>query len=127
MKAKNFQEVENENPLYFGVERYDAIESKKDILSSEMSFLNIIKIARRYHSLRVEELEIRIRMYRAIKELDAAIKKTKASFPFFKIPEKIKKEEIKKEEPKIIKKDFDESLELELRSIQEKLKSISRY
>lgn len=126
MKTGNVQKVEDDSPLYFGIGRYESIESKKNLLSSEMSVLNIIKIARKYHALRKEEMEIRNRIYKTIKELDIALKKTKASFPFLKIPERAKREEIKKE-IKIEKQDFDENLEIELRKIQERLKSIGGY
>ncbi|MCL5018635.1 MAG: hypothetical protein M1416_02635 [Candidatus Pacearchaeota archaeon] len=126
MRAKNLPSVEEENPVYFRVGYYESLESKKQILSSEMSFLNIIKIARRYNSLRKEELEIRGKIYKAIKELDLALRKTKASFPFLKIPETPKRVEIRREVT-APRKDFDESLEMELRKIQEKLKSIGSY
>jgi len=126
MRAKNLPAVEEENPVYFRIGYYESLESKKQILSSEMSFLNIIKIARRYNSLRKEELEIRGKIYKAVKELDLALRKTKTSFPFLKIPETPKRVEIRKEIT-APRKDFDESLEMELRSIQEKLKSIGSY
>lgn len=125
MKTKPLQKKED-NPVYFRIGYYEAIESKKDALSSEMSFLNIIKIARRYNSLKKEELEIKERIYKTIKELGVAVRKTKTSFPFLKIPETAKRVELKKE-TKTPKKDFDESLESELRNIQERLKMMSRY
>lgn len=124
MSAKNLQ-IENDNPVYFRFGYYESLESKKNLLSSEMSFLNIIKIARKYRALREEEIEIKGRIYKAIRELDAALKKTKNSFPFFKIPEKTKVEEVKKEMP-TVKRDLD-PLEIELKKIQEKLKSIGGY
>ncbi len=127
MKTKNFQNAEESNPVYFGVGYYEALESKKDILSSEMSFLNLIKIIRRYNSLKMEELIVKERMYKAIKELNGLMKKTKASFPFLKIPEKAKREEVIKKEITLPEERFDEDLENQLRDIQEKLKSISNY
>jgi len=127
MRTKNNLPVIEDNPVYFRLGYYESLDSKKEILSSEMSFINIIKIARRYNSLRKEELDIRTKIQRLVKELDLALRKTKASFPFLKIPEKARRVEIKKEIEYPRKKDFDESLEKELKSIQEKLKSISRY
>ncbi len=124
MKAKQIQQTENANPIYFRLGYDESLESKKDLLSSEMSFLNIVKIARRYNSLRAEEAEIKNRICKAIKELDAALKKTKASFPFLKIPERAKREELRKETG-TIKRNIDDDLEGELRKIQERLKSIS--
>jgi hypothetical protein len=127
MKTKNLP-IKEENPVYFRIGYYEALESKKDILASEMAFLNLIKIARRYNLLKEEELEIKNKMYKAIKELDLLTRKTKASFPFLKLPEK-QKETVNKEVIVIkpARKDYDENLEAELRKIQEKLKSMSGY
>ncbi|MDD5012226.1 MAG: hypothetical protein PHQ66_01090 [Candidatus Nanoarchaeia archaeon] len=121
---KSLPKVENNNPVYFRLGYYESVDAKKDLLSSEMSFLNIIKIARKYNSLRAEEFEIRSKIYQTIRELNAALKKTKNYFPFFKIPERTAVGEIKKISPPAIKKDFDEKLENELMSIQDKLKAI---
>jgi hypothetical protein len=129
MRAKKLQKLkvkEENNPVYFRLGYYESIDAKKDLLSSEMSFLNIIKIARKYNSLRAEEFEIKNKMYRAVKELEIALRKTKNFFPFFKIPELTKVEEIRKGTP-VVRKDFDDNIERELRSIQEKLRTISQY
>jgi len=122
MKAKNV--LETANPVYFRLGYFESLEAKKDLLSSEMSFLNIIKIARRHNLLRKEEIEIKAKIYKAIKDLEIALRKTKASFPFLKIPERAKREVLKKETG-TIRRNIDEDLEGELRKIQEKLKSIS--
>ena len=74
--------VPAENPVYIRLEYDESLESKRDLLSSEMSFLNILRAIKRYNALREEELRIKSEMYKMIRELDASIKKTKASFPF---------------------------------------------
>jgi len=123
--------VPAENPVYIRLEYDESLESKRDLLSSEMSFLNILRAIKRYNALREEELRIKSEMYKMIRELDASIKKTKASFPFLKIPERIRRQEIVKKEivkeAKPIRDEiYDEDLESQLRSIQERLRSIGR-
>lgn len=124
MKTKTVQKITN--PVYFGLEYYEAIKSKKELLSSEMSLLNILKIARKYYSLRKEENDMKAKIYRAVKELDASLRKTKTFFPFLKIPERARRESLKKETSTgTIRKNVDEDLETELRKIQERLRTLS--
>jgi len=117
-----------ENPVYVKFGYSESAGAKIDLLSSEMSLLNILKIAKRYDSLREKELEIKSNIYKNIKKLDLAMKKTKAVFPFINIPKNIKRKELNKKETKIItEENVDEGLESQLNDIQERLKSISRY
>lgn len=122
MKPKKV--VEPASPVYFGLGYTESLEAKKNLLASEMSFLNMIKFVRRYGLLRKEELEIKVKIYKSVRELEVLLKRTKASFPFIKIPERAKRETLKKEKG-VIRKDIDADLENELRKIQERLKSIS--
>jgi hypothetical protein len=115
----------NENPVYLKLEYSESVESKKNILSSEVSLINIIKIIKRYKSLREDEFVLRAQMYKLIKEANLAIRKTKNSFPFINLPEKHKIEEIKIVKAKKIKEEkADTSLEYQLRDIQEKLRQM---
>ncbi len=132
-KRKNKQtniSIPSENPVYIKLEYDESLKSKKNLLSSEMSLLNIIKIMSRYNALRLEELKLKSEMYRAVKDLDSSMKKARASFPFLKIPERAKREEIIKreniEETEIRKRVFDEDLESQLKNIQDKLRLIGK-
>mgnify|MGYP001617192342 CR=1 FL=1 len=120
----------SENPVYLKMGYYESLEAKRDLLSSEMSFLNLLKTMKRYNSLRLEEMRLKSEMYKAIRELDLSLRKTKSSFPFLKIPERARRQEIVEkeasEEIKPVRDTFDEDLESQLRNIQEKLKSIGR-
>lgn len=118
--------MEEKNPVYLKLEYDESIESKKDILSSEMLLLNLIKSIKSYHSIRLEELKIKAGIYKAVKELNLTIKKTKSSFPFLKIPEKAKRENLGKKEVIQQRGKTDNSLDLELQEIQKRLASISR-
>ena len=122
--------IEQENPVYFKLGYDESINSKKDLLFSELSFLTILKIMKRYNLLRTEELKIKSEMYKIMRELDVSMQKTKSVFPFLKIPERARRKEIIKIEPtegiKSPEETFDENLEAQLRNIQARLNSIGR-
>jgi len=129
-RKKEVMEVKQENPVYLKLGYDESIKSKKDLLFSELSLLTILKIIKRYNLLRTEELRIKSEVYKTMKELDISMKKTKSVFPFLKIPERARRQEIKKieytEEIKPIREVYDEDLESQLRDIQERLKSMGR-
>jgi len=123
--------IKRDNPIYLKFRYDESIKSKRDLLISESSLLSILKIMYRYNLLRTEELTIKSGMYKAIRELDASIKKTKSIFPFLEIPERIKRKEVKeiiKMEPvkeiKPTREDLEEDLESQLQNIQARLKSL---
>ncbi len=116
--------MEEENPVYVKLEYYESVVSKRDLLSSEKSLLNIIKIVKRYHAIKLEQLKMRSGIHKAIKELDLLVKKTKSTFPFFNLPELTKREGLIKE-MNISEENSEEDIELELREIQKKLDELS--
>ncbi len=117
--------MEEENPVYFRLEYDESVDAKKDLLSSEVSLLNIIKITRRYNLLRADEMNLKSQIYKAVRDLELAIKKTRSSFPFLKIPETAKREEVvKKKEVVVTKEHYDADLEAQLRDIQARLRAI---
>ena len=122
--------IEQENPVYFKLGYDESINSKKDLLFSELSFITILKIMKRYNLLRKEELKIKSEMYKIMRVLDASMQKTISVFPFLKIPERARRKEIIKIEPtegiKSPEETFDENLEAQLRNIQARLNSIGR-
>ncbi len=125
--------IKNENLIHVKLEHGEAIQSKKDILSSEMNLLRILQIIKKYHWLRSEELQLKLKLNKRIKNMVANIKKLQKILPELQIPSILKKgyNEIKTENieidiPKTEESAYDKNLELQLFEIQEKLKSISR-
>jgi hypothetical protein len=119
--------MEQKNPVYVRMDYNESLESKKNLLNTEVSLLNLIKSLKAYHSIRLEEMKIKAGIYKAIRELNLTMKKTKSSFPFFKIPEVKSRKEIPIEkEIKFTKEKTDNSLESELKEIQERLASLNR-
>jgi hypothetical protein len=131
--SKNKKEiiaVKEKNPVYLKLEYDEAIKSKKDLLLSELSLLTLLKTIEKYNVLRSEELKLKFNMYKAFKELNMLMRKTKVTFPFLEIPERLNRKETTKiksiEETKPVRI-FNEDLESQLRDIQERLKSIGKY
>jgi Fe2+ transport system protein B len=113
------------NPVYLRLGYNEALESKREVLSSEILLLNMIKTIKRYNALKEEEFGLKVQLYKLVKELGMSVRKTKATFPFVKVPEKIKEKEAG-EKRIVAKEKLDEDLETQLRKIQERLKSIGR-
>ena len=118
--------MKEESLVYVRLEYNEALQSKKDILASQAGLLKIIRIIRHYKLLRLEELKVKAKMYRKIKELIANIKKIKTSFPMIKMPQLKKSEEEKENITKNIRErqGEDDALETQLQEIQNKLRAI---
>jgi len=120
--------MKNENLIHIKFEYEEALQSKKDILLSEMNLLKISKTIKNYSSLRLEELDLKLKLFKKIKEINADLGKLQISLPRLKIPEILKKEEDDEEISKVkeIKERPPEGdIEYELQEIQDKLRSIS--
>ena len=47
VKQKNSAIVKQENPVYFKLRHQEAVNSKKDLLNTEISFLTLLKIMKK--------------------------------------------------------------------------------
>lgn len=116
----------SEELIHIKLEYDEAIQSKKDVLSSEAGLLKVANAIKTYHLFRTEELKIKLRFLRKIRELKTSIGKLQQVLPKLKIPAILKKGEEIEETPKLKreKKHYDDSLETQLREIQDRLKEI---
>ncbi len=114
------------NLIHIKLERSEAIQSKRDVLKSEMDLLKMIKILKRYHSFRGEELQTKIKLHRKLAETKTNMSKLQKILPKMQIPEILKDDEEVEKKPKPKKRDepYDESIELELQNIQNKLRKL---
>lgn len=110
----------------------EARQSQKDVLSLEMNLLKILKVIKKYHPIRSEELKTKLKLHRKLKEVITNMGRLQTTLPKLKIPEILKKEheeDKKLHEPKIkeIKKEkYDEGLESQLQEIQDRLNKLQR-
>ena len=116
--------MKSENLLHVKLEYEEGLQSKRDVLSTERDLIRIIKVMRRYHLLRREELNNKLRIQKKIREVKLNMIKLIQVLPKIKIPDILKKEEVKEEIPTKKKESYDVDLETQLREIQEKLKRL---
>ena len=117
--------MKNENLIHVKIEYEEALQSKKNVLSSEMDLLKIAKIMKEYRFLRLKELKLKSRLHTKIKGMITNIRKLQATLPKLEIPEILKEDKSFKKADKIKKTQNDE-LEYQLQEIQDKLKSLAR-
>ena len=115
------------NVIHIKFDYEEAVRSKKEILSSEMEVLKILKIIKNYHRLRSKELQTKIKLQRKLKQTVTALKRLESSFPEFKVPKILKEKKSQKEEThseKSVKRKYDSNIESQLKEIQERLKAL---
>jgi len=114
--------------IHVKLEYDEALESKKDILNSELELLKIAKAIKKYQILRSDELKVKLRLHRKLKELKTNIGKLQQVLPKIKIPDILSggreplEEHITKS--RIEKRAHDSSLEAQLQEIQARLKEL---
>lgn len=128
--------TQEENLIHVKLDYGEAINSKKDILFTEMDLLRILKVIKNFHTLRSEELALKLKAHKKIKELQITMNKLHTLLPTIKIPKLLQKKEEKQEIQKIIKKTklkpitkekpkkYSDEIEKQLEEIQKKLKSL---
>ena len=74
--------MKEENQVYVQIGYDESLASKKEILSSEISLLNLMKVIKRYDALRLEELKVKSKIRKEIKLLGTKTREVQSSFPF---------------------------------------------
>jgi uncharacterized protein HemY len=115
--------------IHLKLERTEALLSKKEILLSEKSLVEIMKTIRNYQELRKQELLLKIKLQKKLTEAHALLKKLQNSFPKQKIIDLPTKKDYEmnflEEKLKQAKeKKYHKDLEDELKEIQDKLRNI---
>ena len=113
--------MKNQNLIHVKLEESEALEAKKDLLISEENLLEAIKSMKRYFMLRKEELRLKIKFSKKIKEAVSSMNKLENSFPGMNKTPALKKVRKMKEKETV----QDKSLETELNEIKERLRAIN--
>lgn len=100
--------------IYVKLYPEEAVDSKRNLLSAEINFLNIIKKIQAYKKLRVNELVKRNAMKKKLKLLSSEIKSLATLLPSTKMPDIEHK----------CKPEKERKIEDELKEIREKLASL---
>jgi hypothetical protein len=128
MKVKN-NKVKKENNIHIKIGYNEALQSKKDILHSEMNLLKIIKIIKKYNFSRMNELKLKLKLYKKIKGINIQMKKLQNALPKTEMSQILKEEKSFKKirNQKIFinkEKKQDNKIESQLKDIQNKLNSL---
>lgn len=117
----------NENLIHIKLENEEALESRRQILTSEREFLQMMQKIKNYHLLRSKELDTKIRLRNKIRSLINDIRKLQRTLPKLEIPKILQKEEdveIEKIKVKTKKKKYGDDIEFQLQEIQDKLNTL---
>jgi len=116
-----------ENLIHIKLGYGEALQTKRDLLSSQIILLRIAKTIRGYDFYRSNELELKSILYKEIKELKMNLGKLQKTLPKLKIPDILKKEGQEKTEPKSKKiKSPERNIEEQLQEIQKRLNELQR-
>lgn len=126
---KKKDESEDKNLIYLKLDYPEVFQSKKDILSSEISLLESVKILRKYRQLRITELKTKLKLYKKIKEVIDGIRKIQRSLPVLENPEikgrsREEREILMEKNIGMKKSDYDEGVDSQLQEIRDKLYSL---
>jgi hypothetical protein len=135
MPKKKISKKKNSNKkeaqiIHIKLEHSEAIDSKRDVLISEMNILKLKKIIQKYSELRNKELDTKIEILNKIKICKKNLAKLEKLMPSLKVPEILKDSYSKKitqeetSEPKRRLTPKNTSLESELEDIQRRLQSL---
>ena len=116
-----------ENLIHVRLGYGEAFQAKRDVLSSEMALLKIARTIRGYGFYRTQELELKLILYKEIKELKMILRKLEKTLPRSKIPGILQEEFGEKTEYKAKKiRPVERNLEDQLQEIQRRLNDLQR-
>jgi hypothetical protein len=126
-----------ENLIHIKLDYGEALQSKKDILYTEMDLLRILKLIKKYKTSRLKELELKIEIQKKLRQIKKEISHIELIFPKIKIPKilkheeyiqdiKIQKKSVKNQlkKPEKLRKYGDE-IEAQLKDLQKQLQSLN--
>jgi len=104
----------------------EALEGKRDLLSSELSILQLLKTIKRYHILRNQELSKKLEIQKRIKDIRTNMESLTRFMPKPKMPKSMQKRDdtVYEDKTKISYEKDLSPLEEELKEIQRKLKEL---
>ena len=129
--------AEQTSPIHIRLDYGEAIFLRKEVLTSEMELIFILKAINKYAELRKQELALKTNFYKILKKLSVNVKKMEKNLPELEIPKILKNSQKQKEvfEKKLeslpevkslLKKSkTDDALEQQLLEIQRKIQSLS--
>ncbi|VVB79960.1 Uncharacterised protein [uncultured archaeon] len=116
-----------QNPLHIRIEYMEAVESKRDLLSTEANLIQIRQAIKKYQDLRIQELRLKLKIQKAVKEVESEIAHLEKILPQIRIPRYLVEETFDNKPLKILSESpRSQDLESQLKEIQEKLRGLQR-
>lgn len=117
--------MKEQSLIHVRVDYSEAIQAKKDLLSSERDLIRLLKTMKNYNAIRGEELNTKLKLQKKMKELNINLSKLNETLPKIKIPGILKRGDLIEETIPKIKNEKDNSdLESQLREIQDRLRRL---
>ena len=114
----------NSHNIHVKIEREELFENKIDILSTEEKILLIKKNLISYKELRLNELKLRTKLQKRLRETYENLSKIEKILPKPSVPEIIKKKSLGERRTKS-KRRYDEDIESQIQDIKSRLKGLS--
>lgn len=134
--------MKGEKLIHIQFEYFAGVQSKRDILSTEMDLVRMNQILKRYKEFRMQELEVKLALERKLRALKLDIGRLQNLLPAPEMPkilEKVHKKVIEEKEAgeeivvssapalKIVREEpKKDDLDAQLREIQKKLNALAR-
>lgn len=118
----------SENLIHIKLEREEALESKRDLLASQIALLKVLKRINTYRVYRTREFELKLTLNKKIRELKVNLGSLQRVLPTLKVP-KILNKGVEIGGKKTLKTGLgvqDSSIEAQLQEIQRKLDDLQR-
>lgn len=114
---------------YVKLETNEGVLAKRDLLSTQMNLLKLLRSIKSYHALRLNELKARTNLYNFFKQINQGIRSLQANIPKLTTSHSFEKNKESgkiqiKEKREAIRHGGDRDLEMQLRDIQEKLRAL---
>ncbi len=117
----------NENPIHVRLKYQEAFQTKREILSLQMTLLKIAKTMKGYGFYRSQELELKSKLYKELKELKIFLGRLQKLLPKPKIPDILREEFGEKTRFSSKKtKPVEKNLEAQLQEIQNRLNDLQQ-
>jgi len=116
-----------EDTLHIKFDYNEALQAKKDLLSSQVALLRIAKTLKDYKSDRSYESEIKISLNRKLKDLKVLFGRLQKTLPQPEIPSILKRDEVKTTESAPQRKtNYNATVEDQLKEIEERLHKLQK-
>jgi len=117
--------VKKDNFIHVRLEYGEAMQTRKDLLASEIDVLNIRKAIERYNAIRNVELDLKAKLFREMKKILKDVKSLEAGMPKVESAEEPETPAQKAVKTVVAKTHKNDELESQLLEIQRKLRNLS--